>query len=427
MPERASVSFGVDFGTTNTVVVRAERGGATAPVRLHGSVAGGATCPSVLAFEQTYDAGRTAIAAEAGAEAVRLAAAYPDDFRYLQSFKSHVASPDFDATTVFGKRFEFSHLLGNYLIEAGIADAIRSVSGPKTVTVGRPVRFHGENPDEALALERYRAGFRRAGIDDFDFALEPVGGAYSFFRHLDEPTCVLIGDFGGGTSDFAVAVFRPADGAARAEVLAHAGIGIAGDAFDRRIVDHALARHFGAETAYRLNDKVLPMPRFYLGALSNWHDLTRMRAPRHLDVLRDIARTADDPGPVAALIHAVETNQGLAISRAVAEAKAALSEAEETDLLLDTGRTSIRETISRPAFEDWIAEDLAEIAATVDRVMAEAGRAEAEIDRVFLTGGTSFVPAVQAIFAIRFGAERLRTGDRFSAVAEGLALHGLGR
>jgi hypothetical chaperone protein len=48
-----------------------------------------------------------------------------------------------------------------------------------------------------------------------------------------------------------------------------------------------------------------------------------------------------------------------------------------------------------------------------------------EIDSVFLTGGSSFVPAVRKIFVERFGAERIRMGDEFTSVARGLAIRGL--
>ena len=40
----------------------------------------------------------------------------------------------------------------------------------------------------------------------------------------------------------------------------------------------------------------------------------------------------------------------------------------------------------------------------------------------FLTGGSSFVPAVRRIFAKRFGEERIRSGNEFTSVAHGLAL-----
>jgi hypothetical chaperone protein len=45
-----------------------------------------------------------------------------------------------------------------------------------------------------------------------------------------------------------------------------------------------------------------------------------------------------------------------------------------------------------------------------------------EIDHVFLTGGSAFVPAVRRLFAERFGAGKLAGGDEFTSVATGLAL-----
>ena len=46
---------------------------------------------------------------------------------------------------------------------------------------------------------------------------------------------------------------------------------------------------------------------------------------------------------------------------------------------------------------------------------------------MFLTGGTSFVPAVRGLFERRFGAEKVSGGGEFVSVAEGLALIGRDR
>jgi hypothetical chaperone protein len=43
---------------------------------------------------------------------------------------------------------------------------------------------------------------------------------------------------------------------------------------------------------------------------------------------------------------------------------------------------------------------------------------------VFLTGGTSFVPAVQRLFVERFGSAKLTSADQFESIALGLALIG---
>ena len=78
--------------------------------------------------------------------------------------------------------------------------------------------------------------------------------------------------------------------------------------------------------------------------------------------------------------------------------------------------------MTREDFEAWIAEELAEIAGAVDGLLRRLDMEPRAVDRVFLTGGSSFVPSVRRLFEERFGAERLRFGDEFTSVANGLAL-----
>ena len=87
----------------------------------------------------------------------------------------------------------------------------------------------------------------------------------------------------------------------------------------------------------------------------------------------------------------------------------------------------LAQPIGRADFETWIARPLAAIAECADRTLEATGVVAADVDRVFMTGGSSFVPAVRRIFETRFGAERLRGGGEFVSVARGLALHGLVR
>jgi hypothetical chaperone protein len=65
------------------------------------------------------------------------------------------------------------------------------------------------------------------------------------------------------------------------------------------------------------------------------------------------------------------------------------------------------------------------MAACVDRVLASSGVAAGDIDRVFMTGGTSFVPAVRKIFDDRFGSAKIQAGGEMISVATGLALRAL--
>ncbi len=421
------ISFGIDFGTTNSVVAKASSLDEVEILQLGEEPYRDPVHPSVLAFEVGEEYGRPVILTETGRSAIELVSRYPDDFRYLQSLKSHVASRGFDGTSLFGQRRSFPELLATFIRHSGITAAVQDAPGPKQIVVGRPVKFHGEHPDEDLAIERYREAFQRAGISDFDLVFEPVGGAYSFFRSLRRSASVLIADFGGGTSDFVVARFRASKAGIAADLLSHAGIGIAGDSFDYRIIQNALLEHFGVRTTYRSNGKSLPMPRSYYSAFSRWHEVTQLRQHRYLNPLKEIRHTANDPEKIDNLIYAITMNKGLAISRAVSAAKAELSDVETADISIDLGRSTLKRRISRSDFETWIADDIRKIEETMEQAVLASGLTSDTIDRVFLVGGTSFVPAIHDLFVNRFGPEKLLTGERFSSVAEGLALVGLNK
>ena len=81
--------------------------------------------------------------------------------------------------------------------------------------------------------------------------------------------------------------------------------------------------------------------------------------------------------------------------------------------------------MKRSTFESWIDEDLQKIREAVDRLLDRANVGTAEVDRVFLTGGSSLVPAVRRIFQERFGEDRISSGSEFTSVAKGLALRAL--
>ena len=99
-----------------------------------------------------------------------------------------------------------------------------------------------------------------------------------------------------------------------------------------------------------------------------------------------------------------------------------LSNAAVGTLLFHAAGVDIERTIKRTEFEKWIAPELEEIGACVDRALRDAGLRESDVDRVFLTGGSSFVPAVRAQFESRFGAGKIETGDQLVSIAYGLAL-----
>ena len=72
----------------------------------------------------------------------------------------------------------------------------------------------------------------------------------------------------------------------------------------------------------------------------------------------------------------------------------------------------------------WIAEDLAAIDEQITKLFEETNLTPAQVDRMFLTGGTSFVPAIRELVAARFPSADLSAEDEFISVGAGLALFG---
>jgi hypothetical chaperone protein len=407
-----AAAIGVDFGTTNSVVAIRQDDGSVA-TRRHASLD---VFRSVLCFWTEPGRGRTELRQEAGPEAISAYLEDPLDSRLIMSMKTYLAQRSFTETRIFGHPFTLERLIGCFL-RALLAD----IPPASRVVVGRPVRFAGEFVDDTLGAARLRGAYAEAGLPDVTLALEPEAAGARFLRTLTEPATVLIGDFGGGTSDFSILRFDPRTGTTP---LGHAGIGIAGDVFDYRIIDRAIAPLLGKGDTYRIMGKPLPVPPEYYSGFARWHLLSLMRNPRTLRSIAEVARTAQYPERLHHLITLIEDGLGYALYQAVSTAKADLSKADATVLHFHHKAFTVERTIARTEFEHWIAPDLRRLASTVDQGLIDASLLPASIDRVFLTGGTAFVPAVRRLFEDRFGAEKLMGGGEFVSVAEGLALIG---
>ncbi len=290
------------------------------------------------------------------------------------------------------------------------------------VCAGRPVVFAGERPDEALALRRLSDAYASAGLAQAEFAFEPLGAAYWHARDLKRDETVLVADFGGGTSDFALLHFQHGKDGLQAEALGHGGCGVAGDAFDFRLIDHVISPRLGKGATYRSLDKILPLPAYFHAAFAQWHQISWLKSTKTFGELRFFAESSDRGGELETLAELIEMDLGFELYQQVGAVKAALSSAEAARLCFARGGVSIDATVTRRDFESWIAPDLARIEAALEATLASAKCGAPQIDAVFMTGGTSYIPALRAIFERRFGARKLHFDNPFQSVAAGLAL-----
>ncbi|MGI9435929.1 MAG: Hsp70 family protein, partial [Geminicoccaceae bacterium] len=154
-----------------------------------------------------------------------------------------------------------------------------------------------------------------------------------------------------------------------------------------------------------------------------WHHLSMMlRNPRTLRDIKEIKRTSEHPEALAGLLHIIEEELGFHLYQAVNRTKLALSEGICARFEFLHPPVEIVSDIKRADFETWIGEDLRAIERAMSSALTNADTDEKTVTRVFMTGGTSLVPAVRRVFEERFGAGRLIHGDEFSSVAAGLAL-----
>ncbi len=336
--------------------------------------------------------------------------------RLIQSLKSFLSSRTLLSTDVFGRRRSLEELHARILRDIREKAQRQFQTEIGSVLVGRPVRFVGAETDEdnQYAEDRLREAFRLAGYDSVQFELEPAAAAHYYESTLDHDELILVGDFGGGTSDFSLI---HAGG-----VLGNSGVGLAGDAFDAKIVRHLVSPALGAGTQMRSMHKVLPVPSWVYAKLERWHHLSFLRANDVMNLLRSVKAQAFEPEKIEALIQLIEEDLGYHLHRAVQQAKCALSSQTAAEFYFTHGGIELRALVERADFEQWIAEELSQIAACVDALLTSSGVQAKDVDMVFLTGGSSFIPAVRRIFETRFGKTRIQTGNEFTSVARGLAL-----
>jgi hypothetical chaperone protein len=416
--------IGIDFGTTNSSVALATGGANVELVRFPAGGAFTEAYRSLLYLEHHKERGRMTIKSWTGPRAIEQYLEAETKGRLIQSLKSYLTSHSLTTTDVFGHRRTLEELIARILGDLR-EQAERQFGVPiRNAMVGRPVRYVGAETEEdnTFAMERLRKAFLTAGYESVDFEMEPVAAAYFYQSTLDHEELILIGDFGGGTSDFSL--LRVGPKVRRAEdFLGNSGVGLAGDAFDAKIVRNLVSPRLGAGSMARAHEKVLPaVPNWVYAKLERWHHLSFLRTRAVLNMLHSTKAQAFEPEQIAALIHLIEEDLGYHLHAAVQRTKCRLSEAEEAEFHFVDGALEIRAAVRRADFEEWIGDDVHTLEQCIDRLLTGSGVKSADVDAVFLTGGTSFVPAVRRIFDTRFGAERVRSGNEFTSVARGLAL-----
>jgi hypothetical chaperone protein len=420
---------GVDFGTSNSVVALADADGRPrlAVFELLGRRT--SSFRSLLFFDLEDQQPNRAVEYTAGPEGIE---AYLEAFgegRLIQSFKTHLGSESLGRTALGPHAIDLDGLLVLFLSRLRERGEAALGSALERAVFGRPVEFAGAKHEQANARAeaRLRSAAAQAGFADVHVELEPIAAAYHYEARLERDELAMIADFGAGTTDFCVMRIGPSRRGKRErsdDVLGTRGVGVAGDDLDAALIQHVVAPRLGKDSRYREFGKTLAIPPSYYHKLSHWHQLSFLRSAKTQAELERLRRHAEEPEAIAALMAIIEDNQGFHLHEAVEATKIALSAGERAEFRYRHDDFEVVAEVSRADFERWIAGDVAAIMTCLDESLAQIGLVPADIDRVFMTGGTAFVPAVRREFAARFGAAKLSSGDELSSIAAGLAAYG---
>lgn len=382
------------------------------------------TFRSVLFFENAPTR-KALLKPKAGPAAIERYLEPHEGGRLIQSLKSFAASRLFQQTQINGRPYLLEELIGIFLRILRTEAERQFGSLGSRLIAGRPVRFVGarQPDDDQFAIDRLRRAYAIAGFDDVVFEYEPTGAAWEYGRRLQREELVLIADFGGGTSDFSLV--RAGPGGQTSQIVGTSGVPIGGDTFDAQIVRHLVSPLLGLGSSYRSMEKILPIPSSLYLKLESWHHLSFLRSKETVRMIQSLRAQALEPEKIGGLLEIVEEDLGYHLHRSVQRLKVDLSAQEEALFEFTDASVSICRNVRRSQFESWVADDLERIASCVEDLLARVGLTPADLDRVFLTGGSSLVPAVRQIFVYRFGEGKIASGGEFVSVARGLALRGL--
>jgi molecular chaperone DnaK len=342
-------AVGIDLGTTNSVIAVWEGGEPSVVPNTEGN----RTTPSVVAFTDTGErlvgqlARRQAILNPKGT----IYSAKRFIGRHFDEISDEARAVTYDVVEGDGGAARFKVRDKLYAPEEISAQVLRKLADDASKQLGErvteavitvPAYFN-----DAQRTATKDAG-RIAGLEVLRIINEPTAAALAYGMDKKEHETVLVFDLGGGTFD--VSILDVGDGVV--EVRSTAGDShLGGDDFDRRLVDY-LADDFQK---------------------ANGIDLRK------------------DPQALQRLFEAAE------------KAKTELSSVTQTQVSLPfitadaSGPKHLTDSIMRSTFEQITSDLVERCLGPVQQAMADAKVGESDIDEVILVGGSTRIPAVQAL------------------------------
>ncbi|MBS1971748.1 MAG: Hsp70 family protein [Bdellovibrionales bacterium] len=407
----------IDFGTSNSLVGAFHNGKRVEALPLDPKAADQTLMRTLLYFPH-------ADLCYYGAEAIEQYIEQDMEGRLFRSFKSHLPNKAYLGTVLDNRILTLENLVGIFLLELK-KRAEKALGVPvENAVIGRPARYSMDPVADGFALHRMQKAAQFAGFKNVQFVPEPLAAAFDYRRGLQKEKIVMIGDFGGGTSDFTLIRMGP-EKFRREDVLAIDGCPLAGDALDSVFMSHRLNEYFGAKSRYRLpmSENVLTMPHGVTQRLNHPAHIVHLKEKDTYEFIREVKKcslTEKDKAAVERLFVLIEDQQIFPFFETIEKTKRELSSQENSNFKFVYPTLEVYEGFSQKQFIEWSEETRGKIFEGLDRCLASAGLTSDQVDLVCLTGGTAKVGFIQQELEKRFGKERLQTQSHFHSVLSGL-------
>lgn len=353
------------------------------------------------------------------------------DGRYMQSIKTFLPDTAFDKTSIYGKKYTLEQLI-SILLKVMKERGEKAIDQEVTdLILGRPVIFSENKEKDQVAQERLKQAAKLAGFKNITFQLEPIAAALAYETSLKkgEEQIVLVGDFGAGSSDFTIHKAQNKSKSHREDdILSVGGVYIGGDVFDSQIMREKVAVYYGKDVQAKsmFSENYFGLSPLVIKKLMKWHLIPQLRLPRTLNNIKELKVTAefDDKKLLGNLENLISSNYGYLLFQSIEKTKCELSYNDESRIYFNDYDICIDELIKKTEFEAFISEKISTINTCIDSTLKSANLTSDDIDVVFLTGGSSYIPLIRELFEKRVGPSKIRYSDAFTSVAFGLGLQG---
>lgn len=359
-----------------------------------------------------------------GAEALKMFIENDMEGRIFRSFKAHLPNKNYLGTILDNRILNLETLIGLFLLEIKKRSEKQINEKITEIILGKPARYSMDPVADEFAVHRMKKAAEYAGFTKIEFIPEPLAAALDYRKTVTTEKTVLIGDFGGGTSDFTILKLSK-EPFKKSDVLAIDGCSVAGDAFDSVFMSHRLNKSFGAQAQYQLpmSKNIFQMPQSIMERLNKPAHIVHLKENETYHFIKEVQKCTlkiSDQKMIDRLFILIEDQQIFPFFEEIEKTKKGLSIEATAPFQFDYPDLETQEIFSQVEFQNWSNSIITEITAALNRTLESSGLTEDQIDSVFLTGGTAYVPMIQDLFSKRFGLGKIQSKNFFHSILSGL-------